>query len=187
MGHIQQKTVRAIMRQFNLVHLGLACALACSLTACHSASPVDTAPLDHAGMSYDAIQQAKAARCHPPEVASLARARQSGLSDATCVTLLQMSRRRGQSFGERRHRPPVWPRRGLSEETIVGLAMELNQLGFRSRRASGDAPRRSSPMKSSWRSRGAALRVNLFWPAPLLQTTSKTPVCARRPCHTSWP
>jgi hypothetical protein len=128
MGHIRQESVIETTRRFNLAHLGLACALACTLSACHSTSPVDTAPLDHAGMSYDAIQQAKALRVTPPEIASLARARQSGLSDVTCVTLLQIFRARGQSFSEGDTAAGML-QAGLSEETIVELA-RLNQLGF---------------------------------------------------------
>jgi hypothetical protein len=128
MRYIRSKAETKSTQRLNFVRLALTCALACSLAACHSMSPVDTAPLDHAGMNYDAIQQAKALRITPPEVASLARARQSGLSDATCVTLLQIFRGRGQSF-DAGDTVAGMAQAGLSEETILELA-RLNQLGF---------------------------------------------------------
>jgi hypothetical protein len=108
--------------------VALACVLACALGACHGMTPVDTAPLDRAGMSYDAIQQAKAVHVTPAEVASLAQARQGGLSDATCINLLQISRGRGQAFAAGDTAAGL-AKAGLSEETIVELA-KLNELGL---------------------------------------------------------
>ncbi len=142
MGHILSEAARHRHAALNFgARLALAFALAFALAACHSLSPVDTAPLDHAGMGYDAIQQAKALRVTALEVASLARARQSGLSDATCVTLLQLSRGRGQAFDEGDTVAGL-AQAGMSEQTVVELA-KLNQLGLRRGRAAGDAPRRS--------------------------------------------
>jgi len=106
----------------------LACVAACALGACHGMTPVDTAPLDHAGMNYDAIQQAKAVHVTPTEVASLAAARQSGLSDSACINLLQISRGRNEAFtgGDT---AAGMAKAGLREDTIVELA-RLNQLGL---------------------------------------------------------
>jgi hypothetical protein len=105
-----------------------ACTLTIALGACHSVTPVDTAPLDHAGMGYDAIQQAKAMHVNPPEVAALAQVRQSGISDATCVALLQIFRGRNQSF-DAADAIAGLAKAGMSEPSIIELA-QMNQLGF---------------------------------------------------------
>jgi hypothetical protein len=101
---------------------------AITLGACHSVTPVDTAPLDRAGMSYDAIQQVKAMHVNPPEVAALAEVRQSGISDATCVALLQIFRGRNQSF-DAGDAIAGLAKAGMSEPSIVELA-QMNQLGL---------------------------------------------------------
>jgi hypothetical protein len=110
--------------------MALLCVLALTLAACHSLSPVDTAPLDHAGMNYDAVQQLKALHVTEREVSSLAQARRSGLSDAACVSLLQLSRARNQPFDAGAAAAGML-QAGLSEQTILDLA-KLNQLGLAS-------------------------------------------------------
>jgi hypothetical protein len=103
---------------------------ALAFLGCHRISPVDTAPLDSAGMSYDAIQQLKALRVTAPEVAQIARARQGGFSDAACVEVVRIFRGRNQSFDAGDAAAGLL-QAGVSENTVVELA-QLNQLGVTS-------------------------------------------------------
>ena len=95
---------------------------------CQHAVPVDTAPLDAAGMSYDSIQQLKGFNVTTTEVADIAKARQGGLSDANCVAILQLFRSRGERFTAGETIAGLI-RAGIGEPTVVELA-RLNQLGF---------------------------------------------------------
>ncbi len=101
-------------------------ALAFSVAGCHSIPPVDTRPLDTAGMSYDAIQELKALQISTPEVAEIARARQGGFSDANCVDILKLFRDRKQPFNDGDAIAGL-VRAQVGEDTILELA-KLNQL-----------------------------------------------------------
>jgi hypothetical protein len=98
------------------------------LCACHGMQPVDTAPLDRAGMSYDSIQQVKALKITTPEVASLSLARRAELSDANCITLMQMYRGRSQPFDAGDTIAGLL-QAGIGQEAVIELA-RLNQLGL---------------------------------------------------------
>jgi len=78
-------------------------------------------------MSYDTIQQVKTLHATGPEVAELATARQGGLSDASCVQILQVFRGRRKTFADGETIAGLL-RAGLAEPTIIELA-RLNQLG----------------------------------------------------------
>jgi hypothetical protein len=97
------------------------------LGACRRLQPVDTAPLDHSGMSYDAIKQLKALKITPLEVSELVKARQGGLSDAGCIQIFQAYRGRGYSFDAGDSAAGL-VQAGVSTDTVVQLA-NLNQLG----------------------------------------------------------
>lgn len=95
---------------------------------CHQLTPLDTKPLDNAGMSYDTIQQLKALKITAAEVAEIANARQGGLSDAGCVQAVQTYHGRGEPF----HASDAIGRLlqvGMSEETVLELA-KMNQMGL---------------------------------------------------------
>ena len=98
------------------------------VSGCHRVMPVDTAPLDAAGMSYDAIQQAKALKITASEVTELAKARQSGLSDAGCVGILQIFHGRGQAFNAGDAAAGLI-QAGMGEQSVLELA-RLKQLGI---------------------------------------------------------
>lgn len=103
-------------------------ALAFAVTGCHRLQPLDTSPLDHCGMSYDAIQELKKLDITVPEVAEIVQARQAGLPDADCVEALRIYRGRSQAFdvgGALAGLAQV----GLRDDTILELA-RLNQLGL---------------------------------------------------------
>ena len=105
-----------------LVSLGL------PLTGCHILHPVNTQPLDATGMSYDAVQELKSLRITTAEVAEVAKARQSGFSDADCVDVFKIFRGRQQPFdagGAIASLVQV----NVSDDAILELA-RINQLGL---------------------------------------------------------
>lgn len=95
---------------------------------CSRVKPVDTQQLDASGMSYDAIAQLKALKINPDEVAQVAQARQSGLSDDFCVQVMQIYRSRKQGFDAGGAIAGLLSA-GASENLVVSLA-RLNQLGL---------------------------------------------------------
>ena len=54
----------------------------CLGASCQSLMPLDTKPLDNAGMRYDSIKELKALHITAPEVAEIAKVRNTGLSDS---------------------------------------------------------------------------------------------------------
>ncbi len=95
---------------------------------CHSIPPVDTKPLDTAGMTYDSIEQLKALEITTPEVAEVAAAREAGFSDASCIAVFRIFRDRKQAFDAGEAIAGLIGAR-MSEATIIYLA-RLNQLGL---------------------------------------------------------
>jgi hypothetical protein len=95
---------------------------------CHNVPPIDTTPLDNAGMSYDAENQLKALNVTAPEIAQIATARQSGFSDDACLQVLRLYRSRKQKFDEGDAIAGLM-QAGMSEGTILKL-VQLNQLGI---------------------------------------------------------
>ena len=106
----------------------VALAIVLCAAGCHSIPPLDTKPLDTAGMNYDTIQQLKASHITAPEVAQLATARQAGFTDASCIAALQIYRGRGQAF-DAGDQIASLIRAQVGEDTILELA-RLNQLGL---------------------------------------------------------
>jgi hypothetical protein len=96
--------------------------------ACESLKPLDTKPLDNAGMHYSSIKELKALHITAAEVAEIAKARQSGLSDADCVSLLQIFHGRRESFTAGDAVASLY-QSGMSESSIVALA-GMDQLGL---------------------------------------------------------
>jgi len=113
---------------YRSVGWALLAALVLLASGCHSIPPVDTKPLDAVGMSYDSIRQLAALQITTSEVAEVAAARASGLSDATCVALFKIFRDRKQPFDAGEDAAGLF-RAQVSEETLLELA-RLNQLGL---------------------------------------------------------
>ena len=109
-------------------HLALIFTLAFIVSACHSIPPVDTKPLDTAGMTYDSIQQLTAMNITTAEIPEVAAARQSGFSDASCVAVFKVFRDRKQPFDAGEAIVGLLGAR-MSETAIINLA-KLNQLGL---------------------------------------------------------
>jgi hypothetical protein len=99
-----------------------------AFSGCHNVPPLDTTPLDSAGMSYDAVQQLKALHVTAPEVAQIATARRAGFDDAACVQTLGIFRGRNQQF-DAGDAIAGLVQAGMGEDTIIKLA-QLNQLGL---------------------------------------------------------
>jgi hypothetical protein len=116
----------AVLRRVPLASAALIFSLC--VAGCHPVQPLDTKPLDTAGMNYDAIQQLKALQVTAPEVAQLATARQGGFSDAGCVEALKIYRSRSQPFDAGDDIAGLI-RAQVSEDTILDL-VKLNQLGL---------------------------------------------------------
>jgi hypothetical protein len=98
------------------------------LASCRSLMPLDTVPLDKAGMTYDSIKELETLHITQPEVAEIAKARQAGLPDAYCVELLRIFHGRQQQFiaGDA---VTGMLHSGMRDGTILGLA-SIDQLGI---------------------------------------------------------
>jgi hypothetical protein len=96
--------------------------------ACESLMPLDTKPLDNAGVRYSSIKELKALHITAAEVGEIAKVRQSGLTDADCVSLLQIFHGRGESFAAGDAIASLH-QSGLSESSVLALA-GMDQVGL---------------------------------------------------------
>lgn len=132
MGAIQADTLARlcgrIVRRRSLLNLIFLCAILVSAAACQSLMPLDTKPLDEAGMAYDSIKELKALHMTAAEVPEIAKVRQAGLSDAHCVELLRIFHRRREAFtaGDA---IASFHQSGVSSDTILALA-NMDQVGL---------------------------------------------------------
>src|SRR5277367_6016437 len=97
------------------------CAVLLLQLACESLKPLDTKPLDDAGIGYSTIKELKRQRITAAEVGEIVKVRQSGLSDADCVTLLQIFHGRGESFTAGDAVASLH-QSGVSESSVLALA-----------------------------------------------------------------
>jgi hypothetical protein len=100
--------------------------LALLATSCKHIPALDTRPLDQAGMWFEAIQQLRGLDITQAEVAQLARARESGVSDAGCIELIRTARSRNLPFAEGDAVASL-RRGGMAEPAVLQLS-KLNQL-----------------------------------------------------------
>jgi hypothetical protein len=125
---LARPTRRRPCRGARLACAGLLFVLA--VAGCKSLAPLDTKPLDGAGMTYDTISQLKALKITAAEVAQLSAARASGFSDAGCLAVMNVYRSRGQAFDAGDDIAGLVGAQ-VSEQTIIELA-KLNELGLAS-------------------------------------------------------
>lgn len=105
------------------------CLLAVALLGgCKSIPPLDTKPLDDAGMTYDTVKQLESAKISQAEILEMAKAHQGGLSDAGCVEILGIYRTRKAPF-DAGDAVAGLLQVGMSEANVIDLA-RLNQLGL---------------------------------------------------------
>jgi hypothetical protein len=119
-----------ISHRWDALFAWAALAIALGTAGCKSIEPLDTKPLDGAGMTYDTISQLKALKITAPEVAQLSVARASGFSDANCVTVMSVYRSRSQPFDAGDDIAGL-VRAQVNDQTIIELA-KMNQLGLSS-------------------------------------------------------
>jgi len=135
MGHILARALRGAPHRSAAVRWSVASAsligaLAVFAAGCHPIPPVDTKPLDAAGMTYDSIKQLQALDITTAEVAEVAAARQGGFSDASCIAVFKIYRERKQPFDAGDDIAGL-VRAKMSEDAILQLA-KMNELGFSS-------------------------------------------------------
>jgi hypothetical protein len=98
------------------------------LTAgCERMMPLDTKPLDSAGMNYTAIKQLVALHINRTELDEVAKARNAGFSDEKCIEIVQVYHGRKLPFNAGDTVAGLL-RAGLSQDAILELA-KLNAIG----------------------------------------------------------
>jgi hypothetical protein len=118
----------AAIRPVRLAHILLLAAFVLLASSCKSIPPLDTKPLDAAGMDYPAIKQLNALKITAPEVTEIAKARGAGFSDDGCVELVRIYQGRGKAF-DAGDTVAGLIQVGMREDTILELA-RLDQLGL---------------------------------------------------------
>jgi hypothetical protein len=98
------------------------------VAGCQRMMPLDTKPLDSAGMSYAAIKQLQALNITGAELHEIVKARTAGLSDDKCIEIVQLYHGRQLPFNAGDTVAGLLRAR-LSGETILELA-RLNELGI---------------------------------------------------------
>lgn len=101
-------------------------AAALLVVGCNHLKPLDTSALDNAGMSFTTVQTLKGLDINNSEVAQIATARQAGLTDDDCVSLVRLARSRNEKFQIGDDVAQLL-RAGISEPSIMQLA-QLNQI-----------------------------------------------------------
>jgi len=110
--------------------LGLLLVGLLTLSACSRAQPAaaDTIPLDQAGMWANSVEELRALKISNAEISELAKARQAGFSDPSCVTLIKVARSHQKPFADGQSVVSLISV-GSSEQTVLELA-RLNQLSL---------------------------------------------------------
>jgi hypothetical protein len=105
-----------------------ACAVLLFQVACESLTPLDTKPLDNAGIGYSAIKELKRQHITAAEISEIAKVREAGLSDEDCVMLLRIFHGRGETFTAGDAIASLH-QSGLNEVTVLALA-GMDQVGL---------------------------------------------------------
>jgi hypothetical protein len=107
---------------------GLLLLLLLPLAGCNHAEQSNTQALDEAGMWSNSVAELRTLNVSNAEIGELAKARQAGFSDASCVELIRLARSRQQPFSGGQPIADLLST-GISEQTVLELA-RLNQLGL---------------------------------------------------------
>ena len=118
---------RAVRRRISFTVI-FVCTVLLFQVACESLTPLDTTPLDNAGIGYSAIKELKRQHITAAEVGEITKVRQSGLSDEVCVTLVQIFHGRGETFTAGDAVASLH-QSGMSEGTVLALA-GMDQVGL---------------------------------------------------------
>ncbi|MGA7914617.1 MAG: hypothetical protein WCA00_05225 [Candidatus Acidiferrales bacterium] len=118
---------RTIHRTTTLAAASLVAA-ALFLASCQALMPLDTSPLDHAGLPYDTIKKLKSLHITAQEIPEIVTVHDAGFSDADCIELVQISHTRHQQFTSG-DAISTMHGSGMPVGMILALA-NLNQLGL---------------------------------------------------------
>lgn len=108
----------AVRRRSRLFALAFGAPLV--LVACQSLKPLDTSALDQSGMSFATVQALRGMDISNGEVDQIAQARQAGLSDDDCLTLVRLEHNRKRDL-DAGATVAQFLRAGGSSSTIVQL------------------------------------------------------------------
>src|ERR1019366_9194323 len=108
--------------------LTLLLALLAILPACKRTQPNGAEKLDQAGMWFNNVAELRTLNVSNAEIGELAKAREAGLSDPSCVVLIRIARSRQKPFADGQSVAQLLSA-GSSEQTVLELA-RLNQLGL---------------------------------------------------------
>jgi hypothetical protein len=108
--------------------LGLAAGLSLMAAGCKHFQPLDTKPLDAAGVGYASIKKLEALKITSEEIPEISKMRSAGFSDDSCVSIVEIYHQRGKPFtaGEA---VAGLVKAGVRENTILELA-RMDQLGL---------------------------------------------------------
>jgi len=65
---------------------------------CKYIQPLNTKPLDAAGLNYDSIKKLETLKVTPEEIPEIAKIRSAGFSDDSCVSIVEIYHQRGKPF-----------------------------------------------------------------------------------------
>jgi hypothetical protein len=105
----------------------LALAATIASVGCKRSQPAEPAPVDQATIPFSNADQLRPLNPSQYEVLQLAEVKQSGLSDADCLELIQLARKTGQPFSDGDSIAELLGA-GESKQTVLTLA-RMNELG----------------------------------------------------------
>jgi hypothetical protein len=106
----------------------LAIALSLLIAGCKHLQPLDTKPLDAAGVGYDSIKKLEALDITRDEIAEIVKMRSAGFPDDGCVAIVQIYHQRGKPFNAGEMVAGL-TQASVREDTILELA-RMAQLGL---------------------------------------------------------
>jgi hypothetical protein len=108
--------------------LYFAAGLSLIAAGCNHIQPLDTKPLDAAGVGYASIKKLEALKITSEEVPEISKMRSAGFSDEACVSIVEIYHQRGQPFAAGEAVAGL-VKASVGENTILELA-RMDQLGI---------------------------------------------------------
>ena len=108
--------------------LCLAAALSLIGGSCKHFQPLDTKPLDAAGVGYASIKKLEALKITSEEIPEISKMRSAGFSDDSCVSIVEICHQRGKPFAAGEAVAGL-VKAGVRENTVLELA-RMDQLGL---------------------------------------------------------
>ena len=106
----------------------LAAGLSLMAPGCKHFQPLDTKPLDAAGVGYASIKKLEALKITSEEVPEISKIRSAGFSDDSCISTVEIYHQRGKPFAAGEAVAGL-VKAGVRENTILELA-RMDQLGI---------------------------------------------------------